>query len=242
MDKTKYEELLNLIKDINKKPSEVKVKSGLSEEDLRKIIEMINEVKKQLTNYIESNDDNIRSIKNNLNKKLTTELFDEYKDIMTKELERIREDYDTKLETKADKDWVTKLLKELTKTLKTMTTVNRENEDAMFSKKPILNNYCASCDADIRNIKGTKADYLDWNKMPRPDSARIANLGQGFSRILMMMKSKDSDDEDLMIHQSHSNNKLIKSVEKQNNDNNIINTKDSDIRIKTQTPILNNKS
>jgi hypothetical protein len=35
-------------------------------------------------------------------------------------------------------------------------------DDAMFTKRPYLGNSCASCDKDIFNLMGTKADFSAW--------------------------------------------------------------------------------
>ncbi len=53
-----------------------------------------------------------------------------------------------------------------------------ENEDdAMFTKKPLGGMSCASCEKDIINLQGKKADFLPWNKFPfRDPSERIARV------------------------------------------------------------------
>lgn len=44
------------------------------------------------------------------------------------------------------------------------------------------------------NLLGMKADYLVWNKLPfREPNERIAKYGQGFSKILGMMKVHDNN-------------------------------------------------
>lgn len=39
---------------------------------------------------------------------------------------------------------------------------NRDEDDAMFTKKPLLGLSCASCDKDIINLIGKQADFLGW--------------------------------------------------------------------------------
>lgn len=47
----------------------------------------------------------------------------------------------------------------------------------MFTKKPLGGMSCASCEKDIVNMYGKKADYLAWNKFPfRDPSERIARV------------------------------------------------------------------
>lgn len=42
-------------------------------------------------------------------------------------------------------------------------------EDAMFTRKPLLGFSCASCDKDIYNLIGKPADFTPWNKFPSRD-------------------------------------------------------------------------
>jgi hypothetical protein len=55
---------------------------------------------------------------------------------------------------------------------------NHDHEDdAMFTKKPLGGMSCASCEKDIVNMYGRKADYLPWGKFPFRDPAeRIARV------------------------------------------------------------------
>mmetsp|Transcript_20007 Transcript_20007/g.14719 ORF Transcript_20007/g.14719 Transcript_20007/m.14719 type:complete len:168 (+) Transcript_20007:607-1110(+) len=45
----------------------------------------------------------------------------------------------------------------------------RDEDDAMFTKKPLLGNSCASCDKDIINLIGRGADFYAWQKFPSRD-------------------------------------------------------------------------
>lgn len=63
-----------------------------------------------------------------------------------------------------------------------------DEEDAMFSKKPLGGLSCASCEKDLVNMMGKKVDFMPWNKLPFRDPAeRIARVGQGFSKMLSMI-------------------------------------------------------
>lgn len=67
-----------------------------------------------------------------------------------------------------------------------------QTEDAMFSKKHLGPQACASCEKNLVNMYGQQADYHVWNKLPfRDPSERIARYGQGFSKILSYMKPSD---------------------------------------------------
>ena len=58
----------------------------------------------------------------------------------------------------------------------------------MFTRRPLKGTACASCEKDINNIHGKKADYIPWGKLPyRDPSERIARVGKGFSKMLSMV-------------------------------------------------------
>ena len=73
-----------------------------------------------------------------------------------------------------------------------MSKGGRENEDdAMFTKKPFAGLSCASCEKDIINMYGKRVEYMPWGKMPfRDPNERIARVGQGFSKMLSMLKTE----------------------------------------------------
>ena len=61
-------------------------------------------------------------------------------------------------------------------------------EDAMFSKKPLGGLSCASCEKGLIDMYGKRVEFMPWNKLPFRDPAeRIARVGQGFSKMLSMV-------------------------------------------------------
>lgn len=61
-------------------------------------------------------------------------------------------------------------------------------EDAMFSKKPLGGLSCASCEKGLIDMHGKRVEFMPWNKLPFRDPAeRIARVGQGFSKMLSMI-------------------------------------------------------
>ena len=59
----------------------------------------------------------------------------------------------------------------------------------MLTKKPFAGLACASCEKDLTNMYGRKVEYMPWHKLPLRDPAeRIAKVGQGFSKMLSMIK------------------------------------------------------
>jgi len=94
----------------------------------------------------------------------------------------------------ADKAETKKALKLLERQLKNlydlfMSKGGYNNEDeAMFSKKPLGGFSCASCEKDLVNLHGKKVEFMPWSKLPFRDPAeRIARVGQGFSKMLSMI-------------------------------------------------------
>lgn len=67
-------------------------------------------------------------------------------------------------------------------------------DDALLAKKPLGGWSCASCQKDLINLEGMKVQYYPWAKLPQRDPAeRIAKVGQGFSRMLSMLKPEMVD-------------------------------------------------
>ena len=65
---------------------------------------------------------------------------------------------------------------------------NPNEEDAMFSKKPLGGLSCASCEKGLIDMYGKRVEFMPWNKLPFRDPAeRIARVGQGFSKMLSMI-------------------------------------------------------
>ena len=94
----------------------------------------------------------------------------------------------------ADKNDTKKALKSLEKQLRNLydLVMNRpgaDEEDAMFAKKPLGGWSCASCEKNLVNMAGQTADFYPWGRFPvRDPNDRIARVGQGFSRMLSMIK------------------------------------------------------
>lgn len=94
----------------------------------------------------------------------------------------------------ADKAETKKALKLLERQVKNLYDLfmskgnNAQDEDAMFSKKPLGGFSCASCEKDLVNLYGRKVEFMPWSKLPfRDPSERIARVGQGFSKMLSMI-------------------------------------------------------
>jgi len=99
-----------------------------------------------------------------------------------------------------DKEAMKKKLAAMEKNIKSlydmiiaMQNAKPTEESAMFTKKYVGPVNCASCEKDIVNLLGQPVDYHVWKRLPfREPSERIARYGQGFSKILTMMKPSES--------------------------------------------------
>jgi hypothetical protein len=70
---------------------------------------------------------------------------------------------------------------------------HEHEDDAMFTKKPLGGMSCASCEKDIVNLQGRKADYLPWSKFPfRDPSERIARVNSFFNSLGRLRIFKDA--------------------------------------------------
>ena len=81
-----------------------------------------------------------------------------------------------------------------------------KEDEAMLARRPLLGWTCVSCEKNLTNYYGQQqAEYQPWGKFPfRDPSDRIARIGQGFSKMLSMVKSGDGSSKDLAGKQSLS--------------------------------------
>ena len=84
-------------------------------------------------------------------------------------MERINEIVKALTKQLADKNDTKKALKLLERQLKNLYDLflsraghNENEDDAMFTKKPLGGMSCASCEKDIINMYGKKVDFLPW--------------------------------------------------------------------------------
>ena len=95
----------------------------------------------------------------------------------------------------SDKRETNKAIRLLERNLKNMYDlfINRDEgmgdaDDAMGAKKQ-LGFTCISCEKNLVNLEGKKADYTSWGKMPyRDPGERMLRVGHGFSKMLSQLK------------------------------------------------------
>lgn len=154
----------------------------------RKVDNLNNDFKK-LNNEI------IKEIKNHqdqINGKADYSQLDELRDHLLSKIDDLLRGF----KQFADKNETKKALKNLEKQLKNLYDLvmsrlqgGADEDDAMFSKKPLGGFSCASCEKNLINLNSRPPEHYSWNKFPLRDPAeRIARVGQGFSRMLSSMK------------------------------------------------------
>ena len=106
-------------------------------------------------------------------------------DLENRLLDKLREMIQQILNQFANKDDVMKRFAQLSKKIREiMDLLSRQGgsganeEDAMFSKRHLGPQACASCEKNLVNMYGQAVDYYAWKKLPfRDPSERIARYG-----------------------------------------------------------------
>ena len=137
----------------------------------------------------------LKELQDQMNNKVD---YDRLKELEDRILNHLEERLRQLVKQLADKSETKKNLKMLEKQLKNLLDVfmqkqnNPDEENAMFSKKPLGGFSCASCEKNLINLQNKPPEYFNWNRFPMRDPAeRIAKLGQGFSRMLSSMKPEN---------------------------------------------------
>ena len=165
--------------------------SGLDEAAVREIMERLQNVESELINLKNEFSRWIKEFQDTLNQKAD---IDTVKALEQSLLDRLNETVKALSKQFADKNDTRKAIKLLEKNLKNMYDLfmtkggNDNEDDAMFTKKPLGGTSCASCAKDVVDMYGKRVEYLPWGKLPfRDPSERIARVGQGFSKMLSMI-------------------------------------------------------
>lgn len=138
---------------------------------------------------------------------------EELADLEARMMQRLQEMFDQLRQMFPDKEALKKKLAAMEKNIKSlyeMIVANQnkgpQEESAMFTKKYVGPVNCASCEKDIVNLLAQPVDYHVWKRLPfREPSERIARYGQGFSKILTMMKPSESTQ---VMQAEHSRNEI----------------------------------
>lgn len=169
--------------------------SGDLENRLNSLEDRFNNHENQNEEFKKETINMLAELQDQLNNKVDYDKLKELEDKLLGILEdRIRQ----LIKQLADKNETKKNLKMLEKQLKNLLDVfmqkqnSPDEENAMFSKKPLGGFSCASCEKNLINLQNKPPEYFNWNRFPTRDpQERIAKLGQGFSRMLSSMKPEN---------------------------------------------------
>ena len=183
------EMLQKTINSIRNQPTPQPVQtSAVDENQLREIMQRLDAIENELMNFKSEFSRWVKDCQDTLNQKAD---IDTVKALEQSLLDRLNEIVKALSKQFADKNDTRKALKLLEKNLKNMYDLfmskgtNENEDDAMFTKKPLGGTSCASCAKDVIDMYGKRVDYHAWGKLPfRDPSERIARIGQGFSKML----------------------------------------------------------
>ena len=184
------EDLLKKMKNMN-----VGGGGGADADMLQRAIEELERLRKEFEEHRDHANAHIDNINNILPTKADKQ---DLIDLQNSILDKLRDMIQQILNQFANKDDVMKRFAQLSKKIKEiMELLSKQGggpneDDAMFSKRHLGPQACASCEKNLINMYGQQADYYVWKKLPfRDPSERIARYGPGFSKILSHMKPSD---------------------------------------------------
>lgn len=170
-------------------------RGGVDEETFRALERRVDALENEFNAFRNEIAKILKDLQDQINQKADLEALAELEKSLMNKLDEVVKALIKQL---ADKNDTKKALKALEKQLKNLyeLIMNRQNnpdeDDAMFAKKPLGGWSCASCEKNLINLQGQTADYYPWNRFPvRDPQERIARVGQGFSRMLSMIKPEN---------------------------------------------------
>jgi len=101
------------------------------------------------------------------------------------EFTSLRQYFNSKLTLKGDKEWLKKVVSKLKEAWCQFESKERDRNEAILSKKVIIDSQCGSCDKQIKELSPEKSRFKNWNRMEadrigRSDASRsISNFGKG---------------------------------------------------------------
>ena len=162
---------------------------GVSQEAFDALVQRVNDLEMMLANLRDEFAKWIKEFQDNLNQKadfaqMDKALQDRLSDIVKALTKQFADKGDTRKAFKLHQ----KQIENLFFLMQKLNGKGENEEDAMFSKKPLGGLSCASCEKGLVDMYGKKVEFMPWNKLPFRDPAqRIARVGQGFSKMLSMI-------------------------------------------------------
>jgi hypothetical protein len=111
----------------------------------------------------------------------------------------VAEQLETKTKKFAERMEVKKLSKMIDKQIENLFSLMQAKmgsqgaeDGAILSKKPLGMSACASCEKMVKNHNINLTEHQSWNRLPyRDPNDRIAKVGQGYSKMLKLIKPGD---------------------------------------------------
>lgn len=183
------------LEDLLKKLKNMNMGGGADPDALARAFDELNKLRQEFEAHRDYANSHIDNINNILPTKADKQ---DLIDLQNSILDKLRDMIQQILNQFANKDDVMKRFAQLSKKIKEIMELlskqggGANEEDAMFSKRHLGPQACASCEKNLVNMYGQQADYYVWKKLPfRDPSERIARYGPGFSKILSHMKPSD---------------------------------------------------
>lgn len=162
----------------------VEVSGGLDDAALKQLIERMNEMQRDIDFLKNEFAKWIKEMQDGLNRKADIEALNALEKMIMEKLTELIKAFGKQF---ADKNDTKKAIKLLERQLKNLYDIvmsrggdasgNANEDDAMFTKKPLGGMSCASCEKDIINLQGKKVNFHPWSKFPfRDPSDRIARV------------------------------------------------------------------
>lgn len=181
-----------MIKELSSRERGPAVVSNDNDDELKRLAELLAMLQNELNGLKNEVVGGFAQIQSELDRKADRE---ELKDLEARFLDQINELVKTISKRFADKAQNKKEHQDMERQIRNLYDIimskgtGANEDDAMFTKKPFAGLSCASCEKDIVNMYGKRVDFMPWGKMPfRDPSERIARVGQGFSKMLSMLK------------------------------------------------------
>lgn len=181
-----------MIKELSSRERGPAVVSNDNDDELKRLAELLAMLQNELNGLKNEVVGGFAQIQSELDRKADRE---ELKDLEARFLDQINELVKTISKRFADKAQNKKEHQDMERQIRNLYDIimskgtGANEDDAMFTKKPFAGLSCASCEKDIINMYGKRVDFMPWGKMPfRDPSERIARVGQGFSKMLSMLK------------------------------------------------------
>ena len=177
--------------------------------------------------------DLIENLSTLVKEKIEAEDLNELRDFILSKIDELMNNIMEKFADKNDYNKNMKYFEEQIKKLYSLLNARKEVNDIrnpdnwLLAKKPINGFSCAACESFIGNLKGDKNGFIPWNKLPMRDPGdKVYRLGNGFSKMLNMIKFDNNGNACLIQNNNDLNDSNETEGDNQSNDKyeiNIIN-------------------